>query len=83
LESHASGVPAITTRVGNTIEIMEDGFGGFFADDNLRSFQKAIDKTKLISNDEYINMRHEARKRIESWDWQHKAPAWCEFILNG
>jgi len=80
LESHAAGIPAISTRVGNTIEIMEDEKDGFFVDDNINAFRRCIDKVKLLNKNDYSAMRHAARKAIMPWDWKLKAPDWINFL---
>lgn len=69
LEALSCGVPSISTRVGNMVEIVEDGKSGFFCDDNIDSFVKRIEKVKTMSNEDYRVMSILSRDKMISWDW--------------
>ena len=63
------GVPIISTKVGNMVEIVEDGVDGFFCDNNVQSFVECIEKVKNISYEKYYNMSINIRNKMLKWDW--------------
>lgn len=69
LEAMSCGVPIISTRVGNMVEIVDDGVDGFFCDNNLKSFIKCINNVKDISQNDYYQMSHNIRIKMAEWDW--------------
>tara|TARA_Y100000034_G_scaffold125155_1_gene174344 strand:+ start:111 stop:998 length:888 start_codon:yes stop_codon:yes gene_type:complete len=79
-EALSCGVPVITTRVGNMVEIIKDGENGFFVDDNVKSFRKKIKMVCELGEDRYKRLRKNARLSIEPWDWQYKYQAWERFF---
>ena len=80
LEAMSCGIPVITTRVGNMIEIVEHGASGFFVDGSMESFVKAIENLAGVSKNEYNDMCIKARNGMESWDWSIKYKNWCKFL---
>lgn len=82
LEAMSCGIPVVTTKVGNMIEIVNHGANGFFVEGDMQFFINTIDKLKNISKDDYRKMSIEARSRIESWDWSIKYKEWYNFILG-
>jgi glycosyltransferase involved in cell wall biosynthesis len=82
LEAMSCGIPVITTKVGNMIEIVDHGASGFFVEGNVKSFVDMIDKLKDMSKSDYHKMCIESRSRIESWDWSIKYRNWNSFIIG-
>ncbi len=81
LEAMSCGVPVITTKVGNMVEIVKEGKNGFFVS-SVKSFQKAISKAKELSDENYSEMRNTTRRYIEPWDWSIKSKMWVEFFRS-
>ena len=82
LEAMACGVPVITTRVGNMIEIIKDRENGFFVGGSLESYFKIFDELSVLPIDEYNSMRKKVRKSIKFWDWSIKYKGWYNFLLG-
>ena len=80
LEAMACGVPVITTKVGNMIEIVTDSANGFFANDNVKSFADTINRAISIPPREYRKMRRRTIDNIQEWDWDIKSKAWVQFF---
>ena len=67
LESLACGLPVISTRVGNMVELIQDGQNGFLVDRSAESIAAAL--TKLRSMDQ-SQLRRNARESIlNGWTW--------------
>lgn len=81
LEAMSCGVPVISSRVGNMVEIIKDGENGFLVGGALSSYISAINNIRDIKD--YSAMRESARENMEYWDWSHKIRAWSNFFSNG
>jgi glycosyltransferase involved in cell wall biosynthesis len=75
LEAAASGLPIVTTRVGNMPELIEDGVNGFFADRDVGSI---AEKLRILRDDpdRRRRMGAAARASAEAWDWRRQARAY-------
>lgn len=82
LEAMSCGVPVITTRVGNMVEIIEDEVNGFFVENDKQSFIDIMDKLKNISKKGYRKMRKKLISKIASWNWSIKYREWYDFMLG-
>lgn len=70
LEAAACGVPLISTRVGNMIDLIEDKKNSYFIDPQVDSLNLVIKDILSLSNESYLKMREEIRKSIEfHWTW--------------
>ena len=71
LEASASGLPVITTRVGNMPELIRDGENGFLVERNVESIAQ---KLRLLRDDFGLRRRlgQAAREAVEAWDWRHQ-----------
>jgi glycosyltransferase involved in cell wall biosynthesis len=81
LEALACGVPVITTRVGNMIEIVNDGKNSFFVDGSIKSYERKLQNIFVLGED-YKTVRLTARKSILEWDWNMKYKAWENFFMH-
>lgn len=79
LEAMSCGIPVITTKVGNMIEIVDPGVNGFFVDGSMQSF---IDVMDNLNRDGYKEMCVESRSRIKSWDWSIKYKRYVDFLIG-
>jgi len=82
LEAMSCGIPVITTKVGNMIEIIDPGVNGFFVEGDMQSFVDVMNNLKNISKDGYQKMSIESRGRIKLWDWSIKYKKWYNFLLG-
>jgi len=79
MEALSCGVPVITTRVGNMVEIIKDGKNGVFVDGSVDSFEKALGRVKSINHRAWSR---EARESMLSWDWSIRSEAWSRFLYR-
>lgn len=79
LEAAASGVPIVTTRVGNMPEFVRDGANGLFiertADDAAAKLRRLLDEPELRQR-----LGCAARVTAEGWDWRNLAGRYDEMI---
>jgi glycosyltransferase involved in cell wall biosynthesis len=82
LEAAASGRPIVSTRVGGSEELIEDGVNGFLVDRDVEAIRE---KLVLLRDDrELARSMGAAGRRIveERWSWERRAPAWLDFIRD-
>lgn len=80
LEAAASGRPIVSTRVGGSEDLIEDGVNGFLVDRDVDAIRQKIE---LLRDDRALaaRMGAESRRLVEAhWSWAHRAPAWLDFI---
>jgi len=83
LEAMSCGVPVITTKVGNMTEIVTHGLNGFYADAEIDSFIKMIERVSSIDQADYMYMRKNTRKEIEKdWSWNIRYNNWKAFFMD-
>jgi len=71
LESAASGIPVVTTKVGNMTDLIHDGENGFFIEPNLESLIHTFEKIKGMPAKEYRRMSENIRSDIaKHWTWK-------------
>lgn len=71
LEALASGLPVISTRVGNMPELIKDGYNGFLVERSVAAIAGAIEKMKQMDPDV---LSRNARASIENgWSWKQQA----------
>ena len=86
LEAMACGVPCISTKVGNMVEIIKDGENGFLIE---REAEPMMEKINFYKDNPDIRKEHgkKVREVIEKdWDWRVKIKNYedaFEGILNG
>jgi len=83
LEASACGRPVISTRVGGSEDLIEDGVNGFLVDRNVQAIQEKL-KYFLSNRQRVVEMGSANRETVdENWSWEKRAPAWIEFIKKG
>lgn len=82
LEALSCGVPVITTKVGNMVEIVKDGYNGFFIEPNRESMFEAIHKIVNLSSEAIAMLGINARNSIvdDKWDWSYRMVPWLSFF---
>lgn len=80
LEALSCGVPVICTKVGNMVEIIKEGFNGFYCNNNICSFKDKINMIKTLSYNKIYLMRKNARDSIKEWDWAKQYKKWYIFL---
>ncbi|MDQ3280138.1 MAG: glycosyltransferase family 4 protein [Acidobacteriota bacterium] len=84
LEAAASGVPIVTTPVGNMPEFVRDGQNGLFVS---RDANDIASKLRRLRDDAPLRERmgRAARATAETWDWRNHAHRYAEmfdFVLG-
>jgi len=70
LEAGASGVPVVTTRVGNMRELIRPEFNGFFVEPTAESIVRAFKSIADMDRERYLKMSENMRSSItEEWSW--------------
>jgi glycosyltransferase involved in cell wall biosynthesis len=80
LEAAASGRPIVSTRVGGSEELIEDGVNGFLVDRDVAAIRA---KLELLRHDRELarSMGAAARRAVEErWSWELRSGAWLDFI---
>lgn len=80
LEALACGLPVISTRVGNMLELIRDGYNGFLVDRDAQSIAAAIEALKTSGLDE---MGKNARASIiKEWPWKEQVKKFHHMFLD-
>lgn len=81
LEAAACGVPIVTTRVGNMLELVCDGDNGLFFD---RTIDDLATKLAALRDDPAMGERLAARmlETIAGWDWRVQAEAYAKMFAD-
>lgn len=69
LEAAAAGCVLVSTRVGNMVELIEDGVNGFLVERNLDAIHNAVLKAQA----NYPRMAAAMQERIADWHWRTRA----------
>ncbi len=73
LEAGSSGVPVVSTRVGNMPELIVDGCNGYFIEPTVKSIVDKFINLSNISNDKYQLMSESMKMTVRSdWSWEKK-----------
>ncbi len=80
LEASACGRPIISTRVGGSDELIENGVNGFLVDRDANAIQEKL-KFFLTNRNAVLEMGAANREIVlDKWSWEKRAPDWMEFI---
>jgi glycosyltransferase involved in cell wall biosynthesis len=81
LESMASGVPIITTKVGQAVELVDHGINGWLADiDNEEELAAYIVESLFLDSTRKMKLLCSARKVAEENDYIQQVPQWRDFF---
>lgn len=77
LEAAACGVPLVSTRVGNMVDLIRHGENGFFVEPTAESIVATFRSLRPLGVGEYIRLRATTRATVlESWTWDRAAEAY-------
>jgi glycosyltransferase involved in cell wall biosynthesis len=77
LEAAACGVPPVTTRVGNMVDLVRDGENGFFVEPDADSIVAAFERLRERPAGEHERLAAAVRADIErEWTWERNAQAY-------
>jgi glycosyltransferase involved in cell wall biosynthesis len=83
LESMATGVPLVTTRVGQAADLVEHGVNGWMVDvDDVDALVAAVEQVAGSSSDELARLRKEGRRTAEESSYPALRPRW-RALLDG
>ncbi|MDO8524131.1 MAG: glycosyltransferase family 4 protein [bacterium] len=71
LESMASGVPLVSTKVGMAVDVIIDGENGFLAE--VESISQIVQKAKLVIEDQALRERlvKNALETVKDYSWEN------------
>ena len=83
LESMASGVAIISTRVGQAVDIVNHGVNGWLADvEDAEALAAYTEQALLMPDAEKTKIQMAARKCAEKHDHMQQLPLWKNFFEN-
>jgi len=83
LESMASGVPLVTTRVGQAMDLVKDGGNGFIAEvEDVEGLVHAVERVYGLSHGERQALLRAGRATAEANAWERQAPLWKDFFAG-
>ena len=81
LESMASGVPLVTTRVGQAMDMVKHGENGWMADvEDSESLARCILEVRGLDQDALIPILKKGRATAEANTYESQFPLWAEFM---
>ncbi|MFN8384176.1 MAG: glycosyltransferase family 4 protein [Anaerolineales bacterium] len=81
LESMASGVPIITTRVGQAMDLVKHGVNGWMADvEDAESLARYILQSRNMEQDALMAILRNGRATAEANTYASQFPLWTEFM---
>lgn len=82
MEAMALGLPVISTNVGGIPYLLDDGKDSLLVDKNdVEGMYEKINEA-LTSNKKALFLSNNARKKVESFDWENVKKTWYN-LLNG
>jgi glycosyltransferase involved in cell wall biosynthesis len=81
LESMASGVPIVTTRVGQAMDLVKHGENGWMADvEDAESLARYILQVRNMEQDALTPILQRGRATAEANTYDNQFPLWAEFM---
>jgi glycosyltransferase involved in cell wall biosynthesis len=79
LEAAACGVPPVTTRVGNMVDLVRDGENGFFVEPTVESVVDRLRALRGLDPSEHARLGNRVRAAIEAdWTWERNIAPYRE-----
>jgi glycosyltransferase involved in cell wall biosynthesis len=79
LEAASSGVPIVSTKVGNMPELIIEGENGFFIEPTVDSIVERFVDLSNISIEKYTKMSLDIRETVDnSWSWDEKIKGYID-----
>lgn len=81
LEAASSGVPIVSTKVGNMPELIIEGENGFFIEPTVDSIVERFVDLSNISIEKYTKMSLDIRETVDnSWSWDEKIKGYVDIF---
>ena len=81
LESMASGVPLVTTRVGQAMDLVRNGVNGFMvAVEDVEGLAHSVERVRGLDGAARTALRQAARATAEANSWDRQGPLWRDFL---
>ena len=81
LEAMASGVPLVTTRVGQAMDLVKNGGNGFMADvEDVEGLVHAVERTRGLGDAARQALLQAGRATAEANSWERQGPLWVDFF---
>ena len=81
LEAMASGVPLVTTRVGQAMDLVKNGENGFMADvEDVEGLVHAVERTRGLGDAARQALLQAGRATAEANSWERQGPLWKDFF---
>jgi glycosyltransferase involved in cell wall biosynthesis len=81
LESMASGIPLITTRVGQAADLVRHGINGFMVEqEDAEGLARWTEHTFSLSPDERASLIDASRKTAKEHSYDAQIPLWRSFF---
>lgn len=82
LESWATGVPVVSTKVGMAADLIDDGVNGFLAD--VEGTDQLVNRAEKILGDETTKQTviRNALQKVINYDWKLVAARYLDLIYN-
>ena len=81
LESMASGIPLVTTRVGQAMDLVRNGVNGFMvAVEDVEGLAHSVERVRGLDGDARTALRQAARATAEANSWDRQGPLWRDFF---
>lgn len=82
LEASACGRPVVSTHVGGSEDLIENGVNGFIVDRDVEAIRERLEFFRERRG-AVMEMGRANRALVEErWSWSERAPAWHEFVAG-
>lgn len=83
LESMASGVPLVTTRVGQAMDLVQDGKNGFMVDvEDVDGLVHSVERVHELSDADRRVLLEAGRATAEANSWESQRVLWSDFFAG-
>ena len=83
LESMASGVPLVTTRVGQAMDLVKSGENGFMVDvEDVDGLVHSVERVRGLGADARQTLLRAGRATAEANAWDRQGPLWRNFFAG-